>query len=277
MFSVTIKDKGVRDLIKALPKSAGRAAEIALDKTAKDIKQAEIKEMQRVFDRPVRYTLNSLRVTPTRNHNMRASVWFKEPDRMGQHYLVPQVEGGPRKTKGFERALDDKMFIPGKFARMTRAGNVSPGQIRQIMSVLGKAERYAGYQANITARSAKRNKKQRDYVQIFKRHGRLLPGVYQRFSRPGHGIKSGTYQALQRGTGRVAIRDERTGRIVGWKKKKRSFHTAIRARGLRPILLEGHQRKAVKPLLDFYGVANRVYDKEFIRHFNKALDRQLRL
>ena len=264
MFSVTIKDKGVRDLIKALPKSAGRAAEIALDKTAKDIKQAEIKEMQRVFDRPARYTLNSLRVTPTRNHNMRASVWFKEPDRMGQHYLVPQVEGGPRKTKGFERAFDDKMFIPGKFARMTRAGNVSPGQIRQILSVLGRAERYAGYQANITARSRRRNKKPRDYVYIKKRRGRLLPGIHERFV---------TRRGLTKKARRAAMAKD--GSSVY--QRGRSRHRAIRARGLRPVLLEGRQKKPVKPLLDFYGVAHRVFDKEFTRHFNQALDRQLRL
>lgn len=169
--------------MKAIPRQANRAAEVALDNTAKDIKKAEVAEMKRVFDSPTRWTLNSLKMTPTINHNMQAVVWFKDPDRMGQHYLVPQVEGGPRKFKGFEQAFGNRMFVPGQAARMTKAGNVSPGQIRQILSVLGRAERTAGYSANVTKRSSSRNKKQRDYVYISKRHGKLYPGIYQRFAK----------------------------------------------------------------------------------------------
>jgi len=262
MITVKIDSKEVEEMIKALPKTAGRAAEISLDKTARDIKTGMIEEMKHVFDRPVRYTLNSLQITPTYNHNMQASVWFREPDRMGQHYLVPQVEGGPRKTKGFERALDDKMFVPGKFARKTKAGNVSPGQLRQILSVLGRAERYAGYQANITHRSRKRNKRPRDYVWIKHRHGKLWPGVYERFA---------TSRGLTARARRRAMRND--GSKVY--QRGRSRHRAIYARGLRPVLLEGRQEKPVKPLLDFYGVAARIHAHRFERHFWKTFDRLL--
>lgn len=261
MFSVKIDSKAVQDMIKALPKEAGRAAEIALDKTAFDIKAAEVAKMKQVFDSPTRFTLNSLKVTRTRNHNMQASVWFKEPDRMGQHYLVPQVEGGPRKYKGFERGFGDTMFIPGQFARRTKAGNMSPAQIRQIMSVLGKAERTAGYSANLTARSAKRNRKDRDYVYIRRRHGRLLPGIYERF-QTGVGFGYKTKRSLPFG---VYQKGRRRGR----------FASVVRARGLKPIMLVGRQRKPYKPRLPFYEVAQDTFDERFYIHFYRELDKQL--
>ena len=263
MISLTVKDDGVLKTIKALPKTGARAAEIALDKTAFDVKAGVTEEMKHVFDRPVRYTLSSLKVTRTRNHNMMASVWFKEPDRMGQHYLVPQVEGGPRKTKGFERALGGEMYVPGKFARMTTAGNISPGQIRQILSVLGRAEHVAGYTANITARSRKRNKTPRDYVWITRKRGRLYPGVYERF-RTSKGLTSKARRSAMRTDGsRVYQRSSRT------------RHKAIYARGLRPVMLKGKQNKPIKPLLDFYGVSNRIALAQFERHFWRTFDRLL--
>jgi len=258
MLVLSIKDNDhIKDLLKLLPVQAKRALEQALDQTARDIKKAEVEEMKRVFHRPTRFTLNSLKMTATHNHNMEARVWFKDLERMRQHYIVPQVVGGPRKFKGFEHAFGKTMFVPGQKARMTKAGNISPGQILQILSVLGKAERMAGTQRNMTARSAKRNKKQRDYVYLPKGNGRLYPGVYQRFAKGSRGVRSGTYQALQRGRKR--------GRIA----------SAIRARGLRPIMLVGKQKASIKPLLHFYEVANAVSDKQFIKHFNKFLDKQL--
>jgi len=182
MFVLRVDDAAVRTMLDAFPAKAMRAAEQALDATAREIKKEVSGEMRKVFDRPVPYTLNSLQMTPTRNHNMQASVWFKDPDRMREHYLIPQVEGGPRKLKGFERWLGDDEYVPGHGAKMDRYGNISAGQIRQVMSVIGKAQMVAGFSANITDRSKKRNTKQRDYVYLPKgsRGGVLPPGVYQR-------------------------------------------------------------------------------------------------
>jgi hypothetical protein len=132
--------------------------------------------ISRVFQDPAPYTKNSLKVTKTRNHNMQASVWFKEPDRMGDHYLLPQVEGGERKEKGFERALSHTKFIPSDHLPLDRYGNVAPGLIRQILSVLGRAELAQGYQterfqANRTRKIAIRNPKGRDFAWLPKGGG----------------------------------------------------------------------------------------------------------
>lgn len=255
MITVTIDDREVKKLLAALPATASRAAEKAIDQTAKAIKKAIRKELRRVFDRPTPYTLNSLKVTLTKNHNMIASVWFKEPDRMGQHYLVPQVDGGERELKGFERSIGQQQFIPGKAVKLNAYGNISTGQIRQIMSVLGLADR-PGYQANVTTKSAKRNTKQRDYVYLPNRWGKLPPGIYRRTTK---GVAS---TAGQRRKAKVGFGTYETG------KRK----AVVRARGLEPIMLVGRTGASVKPLLDFYGISQRTYDanfkKLFLYHFN---------
>ncbi len=260
---MTIDDKRVRDLMKALPQQANRAVEIALDKTAKDVKAAVLDKMKSAFDRPTPYTLRSLQVTLTQNHNMRSSVWFKDPDRMGQHYLVPQVEGGPRRYKGFELGLGSKMMVPAMGAKILKSGAVSYGQLRQILSVLGGAERTAGFSANITSRSSSRNRKSRDYVRIRKKHRGLYPGVYERY-KTGAGFGAKTRRTFVSGH-KVYQKGRRRGR----------FSSVVQARGLRPVLLEGKQKAPIKPLLPFYAIAQSVHAKKFSKHFDVAFNKLL--
>ncbi len=258
-MKIGVDDKQVQAMLRRLPKQASRAAEQALDFTAVRIADAVRTQMLRGFDQPTQYTLNSLKVTPTKGHNMQASVWFKEPDRMGDHYLVPQVEGGRRKLKGFERALGKDEYIPGVGAKMDGHGNVSSSQIRQILSVLGKAEASAGYDANLTARSAKRNKKSRDYVVIKPgSRGRLAPGVYQRY-QTGVGFGAKTKRALPFG-------EWQRGRTRG------RFSSVVQAKGLKPILLKGHTGRSVRPLLPFYLIAQTEYAARFTPAFYSSFN-----
>lgn len=258
---ITVTPKGlpqVQAMLDSVPKQAQRAAELALDQTARDIRKEVREVMPKVFDRPTRYTLNSLQVSLTQNHVLEASVWFKEPDRMGAHYLVPQVEGTVRTHRGFERALGRTYFYPGKGAELDRYGNVSAGKIRQILSVLGRAERAVGDSANITGRSRRRNSKVRDYVWITRRHGKLPPGVYERYV---------TGQALTRSQ-RRKVADKSRAYQVGQR------GTATRARGLRAIFIEDRQRRT-RPQLPFYDIASRAADKRFEllfwRHFDRLI------
>lgn len=242
----------VAEALAAFPGKAHRACAVALNKTGKLIKEAEVAEMKAVFDTPTRYTLNSLQLTPATKDNLQATVWFKEPDRMGQHYLLPQVDGGQRRLKGFERGVGLGELTPALGAKLNQYGNISPGQIRQILSVLGRAEIAAGYSANITDRSRRRNTRERDYVVIDRRQrGNLPQGVYQRFQTgAGFGAK----------TKRTFLDRSKTyqkGRTRG------RFASVIRARGLRPVLLAGRTGRRVKPLLDFYGVAQGTFKQRF--------------
>lgn len=265
MIKVTIKDKEVKALIASLDKKAMRAAEQALDKTAVAIAKEIQATMKRVFDNPVPYTLNSLKVDKTKNHNMKASVWFKEPERMSQHYLVPQVEGGTRKEKGFERAIDHIKFIPSEYLQLDRYGNVKPQLIRQILSVLGKAEIASGFQANRTKQSATRNQKDRDFVWLPRGAGggKLPPGIYRRV------IRGNQISAKQK---RFLNRQIKSGRMsAGTYQQTKGGSSIARAKGLMPVLIVGRQRAPIKPRLPFYDIARQVYDRDFRRTFDAIL------
>lgn len=254
MIKVTVDDREVKKLLKNMPKTAQRAAEHALDQTAWAIYKELNETIPKVFGNPVPYTRRSLKVTKTKNHNMMASVWFKEPDRMTDHYLVPQVEGSERELKGFERALGRNKFIPSKHLKLDRYGNISLGLTRQILSVLGRAELTSGYQANLTAKSAKRNIKQRDYVFLPRgsRRGALPPGVYQRVADRFQGFNSAKFRRSQGKFGTY-----QRGKTVG------KFSSIIRARGLKPVIIIGRQHAKTTPRLKFYDIAAQVYQAKF--------------
>jgi hypothetical protein len=274
MIKVTVDSRAVKAALAEYPKIASRSLEIAIDKTAMAIKEGEVAEMKRVFSKPTPYTLNSLKVTRTKGHNMKATVWFKEPDRMEDHYLLPSVEGGERKLKGFERAFANNKFVPGEGSAKDTYGNVPNSQIRQILGVLGKAER-AGYQANLTAKSAKRNKKPRDYVWFPRglHGGALPPGIYQRVAT-GAAITTGqrrrvkTFGTFEQGKRRVGV-------FYGKKSRYRIEQNIIRARGLRPILIRAKQHGHYKPLFKFYEVAHRIHSEVFIKHFLADFSRRM--
>lgn len=170
------------------------ALAVALTRTAQDVRAAEYDEMRREFDRPTPYTLRSLYVKGATRANLQAVVWVKD-DRAGSgtpatRYLLPQIEGGPRGLKGFEKALQRAGYmkhgdkaVPGQFARLDRYGNVSYGQLIQIMSQL-RITLTSGHHRNIStdakkaARAVQRAGGQ--YFALPNGRGKLPPGIYQR-------------------------------------------------------------------------------------------------
>lgn len=168
----------------------------ALTQTAKDIKAAEVETMQSVFDRPTRFTLNSLYVKPATKRDLTAEVYFK--DGFGSvpawRYLGPQVEGGARVHKSFERALirsgfmsPEEFAVPGQGATLDASGNISGGTITRILSQLGAAEQTAGFKANQTTKSRARAKKKGVGRYFVLRPGgagaadrNVVPGIYYR-------------------------------------------------------------------------------------------------
>lgn len=175
MISIRVDSSEVRKYLDAYPKAAARALETAIDKTAADIKKGEIDEMRSVFDNPTAYTLNSLKLTRTKGHNMVATVGFKEPPRMTDSYLVPEVEGGERKAKGFERGIGSK-FVPGKGAERDQYNNIKVGQIRKMLRII-KAQ---GNALPATKRKGRTKQRMYVYLPVGSSRGKLLPGIYQR-------------------------------------------------------------------------------------------------
>ncbi|RAI42918.1 hypothetical protein CH341_16930 [Rhodoplanes roseus] len=159
----------------------------ALTKSMQDAREAEQAEMVSVFDRPTRYTLNSIQVVPATKRLLTAEIRFKEFPRPAWKWLGPEVAGGSRKHKAFERALlirglmqVGEFAVPGRGVRLDASGNIPGSTIVQILSQLGALEYKSGYTANMTAKSkARATKKARG--QFFVSGGTTAPrGIYKR-------------------------------------------------------------------------------------------------
>jgi hypothetical protein len=192
-FRVTVE--GV-DSITKLAEQFGRQGKFAMAKaltqTAVAVRDEIKREMPRALDRPTPYTLNSLKLNPARPGQLSASVWVKDEVAGGgtpaTRYLLPQVEGGGRSIKRFEQALQISghmpkgwYVVPGAGANLDRYGNISRGQVVQILSQLrvqlvAGSERRMGYGAKSIA--AQRKAGGRFFV--VPSGQRLAPGIYQR-------------------------------------------------------------------------------------------------
>lgn len=196
----------VRDNIDEMAKEMGMlAAEIpfmaayALTKSAQDIHAAEKKTISEVFDRPTRFTLNSLYVKPATKQDLSAAVLPKEGfgSIPAWRFLGPQIEGGARLKKSHERALEragilnpKEYVVPGAGVKLDSHGNMSGPQITRILSQLGAAEHSSGYRANMTKRSRARNTRRAGGQYFVMRTPGILPGIYQRMNH-GAPLKGG--------------------------------------------------------------------------------------
>lgn len=233
------------EMIRLMP----QATADALNWTIFNVRDAQRNEMASVFDRPTSFTLNRsnlvVRATPQR---LVARTKIRDDQSSGVapvRYLRPQVFGGDRSIKRFERALQARglmpqgwFAMPGPGAKLDTFGNISRGQIMQILSVLGAAEMTSGYSANMTTRSAKRNKKPRDYFASMPANAKGVRGVAGR-------LPYGIYQRLP------------GGKII----------TVLRYRS----------KLQYKPRLDYVGIAQRVALQDFPRLRRKAFERLSRV
>lgn len=177
-------------IARAANKQIPFAIALALTETARRVEKAEIKVMRQRFDRPTRYTLNSLMVQKATKTRQQARVWMRDWSPKGtpaQKYLNPQVYGGERAHKRSERALiaigamkPDEYAVPAAGARIDAYGNMSRGQIVQILSAL-RAFSEQGYSANRTS-SARSQRKRRGSDYFAGDPGGGGRGVWQRVS-----------------------------------------------------------------------------------------------
>jgi len=213
------------------------AVALGLTRTAQIVKSELEAEMAAVFDRPTRWTLNSLRLFPAKRDKLEARVWMKnEADKSvpATRWLSPEIDGGPRQDKRSETRLrrsgvlpSGKYILPGKGAKLDKHGNLTKGNITKVISGL-RAFGDAGYDANATnsRRSLKRGNAQR-YFMI--KRGRTPIGIAERTSR-------------------------------------RTMH----------VLLAFVSRPTYPRRLDFYGVGERVANEHLEAETSKALEEALR-
>lgn len=168
----------------------------AITRTANEVKQDWVRQMQTSLDRPTPYTLRSIRVKRADANTMTAVVDLKDSGRAGEtqpsEYMAVQEKGGDRNLRKFERALvsggnmpRQHKIVPAYGAKLDAYGNISRGQIVQVLVQLGK-NLSAGYQRVISKSDAKRLKaaqrSKRRYVAILKAtpdNGMKQPGIYE--------------------------------------------------------------------------------------------------
>jgi hypothetical protein len=228
------------------------ATMLALNSTAKQAQLDVQARMRQVFDRPTTWVINSLRVKRATKTNLFAEVEFKRgrfDDERGQsHMIEPHIVGGDRKYKAMEVRLyragllpAGYQAVPGQAAKLDAAGNMSRGQISQLLNVLGTYQE-SGYNKaddRTRARLAAGNAKKGVYGFVYwvnpvtgaGRQKHLMPGVYQRVNM--------------------------------------GFATA-----LKPVLI--FVRKArYKPRLHFAAIVNTAAARDFAPHFDAALNKAM--
>ena len=173
------------------------AVATALTRTAGLVRDDVRRQMSSIFDRPTTYTLNSLFVRPATAQRLQADVWFKDDSATSRQgipatkYLLPHVDGGDRRAKRYERALQMAghlpagwLTVPGQFAKLDAHGNVSHGQIIQILSQL-RITLTAGHARNMSFDARKQIAAQRRaggryiVIPVGNKQG-TTPGVYLR-------------------------------------------------------------------------------------------------
>ena len=166
------------------------AQAVALTKTAKYVQSSLRADMERVFDRPTRWTLNSLYIRPATKDRLVSTIAFKDFAPKGTaagKYLKPQVYGGGRGHKRFEKWLTGRGImdaseycVPGPGARLDGNGNWSGGQITAILSQLQVSPDASQWE---TKHSRKKAGRKRARVFVPKHGSRLRRGIWMRDGR----------------------------------------------------------------------------------------------
>lgn len=236
----------VRKAMAELPKKAQYAAVKAMNTSMEWAQTSVRKEMRQVFDRPTQWVLNSLRVKYAKPSTMAAELAFKDINSVtnARTMVMPHVDGGQRHFKAMEARLmgigllpAGYNAVPGAAAKLDGNGNMSRGQISQLLNVLGTYTESGFNKANINTvkRLAKGNIKKNVYGFTYwvnpvggTKAKHLQPGVYQRVA------------------------------------------TAFGS-SLKPILIFVKQAK-YKQRLDFYGITRKEIDKRFAGEFDRAFE-----
>ena len=222
------------------------AVSLAINKAAAKVRQKEELNLKFALDRPTPFTLRS--VLLTRPANKRGPFERDEAAKGTPpvKYLRPLVRGGGRRKKRFERALEaagilgrNEYTVPGKGARLNQYGNMSAGQIVQVLSAL-KAFNESGFLANRSSRpGARKNARTKGY--FVARRGRLTSRGNERWTSR---LPEGIWENYGRGK-------------------------------VRPILLFVRPPRYT-PILKFREVAEQAWRQEFAGEFRSAMRTALR-
>lgn len=188
-------------------KAINTALARAVQRTGFEARDAAVKAMPQYLDRPIPYTLNSLRVAFDRK-TITATVLPKDSHKRAENFVGRQIVGGKRAQKAFESLLSQSgilppgwLAMPGDGADIDAFGNMNPGQIAQILSWFESFRSSSARRQNSTdrtrakARATTQTKTGYEYFVVRidqpKANGSrqtLVPGIYKRAFIPGRPI-----------------------------------------------------------------------------------------
>lgn len=224
------------------------ATMLAINNMAEKVVVAEEREIKDVFDKPNLFTQNAVARTFANKQNLTARIFIKDFAGKGTpatKYLASQIEGGARRLKRFEIALQSVgalpsgfRAVPGDAAKLDTYGNMDRGQIVQILSFF-KAFPEAGYKANMSD-------KKRAALGRFKKRTSTL-GFSYFVGRPGDRLPLGVWQRFNNVYGSPIV----------------------------PVIIFVRHANYQK-LFDFNYVAQNVIDREFIGEMERATEMAVR-
>lgn len=248
MLEINIDTRAILAALDAAPGQLRYATSQAINKTAWDVRDALKKEMPVAFNQdgkpPTPFTVNSLKVLTSKTSDLTVDINFK--GKPSDHYLRPEVFGGNRPMKMFEKRIGSYL-IPGKEAPLDRYGNVTGGQIMRMLSVLGMAR----MGQNQTVASGKRKMRTLAGVKEFV----VIDGnVYERVPEKGKAISAKARKGLKPGV-----------------YQKGADGSAVKASGLKLWFFKAKKAPTYQPRFKFNEVSKRVIDERLATNIKKAI------
>lgn len=243
------------DIIKHhIPKMTAKT----LTATAKGFKAFIEGKLPSIFDRPTRWTLNSVYYLSASPKDLNAYVWFKDETAVSKgtpasKYLWPEVHGGPRRLKRYEVALQrfgvlpsGYYTVPGKGVKLDGYGNIPSGTITEMLTGVGALVGMSDTVFyGVLGGYKKRKRTTANYFIVRKPTGGLVPGIWERYAEKGSGIR-GMKAPVTRQKG----------------ERKGKFYSVIQARGVRPILIFVKAAPQYQVRLPFYIWAEEYVNRE---------------
>lgn len=222
------------------------AASTALTRTAKIAATKDLPDaMRAVFDRPTRYTLNSLFVKPSTKDTLSARVSVKDltysSGTVAEDYILPSVLGGGRKEKRFEKALRYSGILPmgwraitGSGAPLDAFGNLRLGEMQRILSAV--KSNVDKWQNKSNSKRSQKNAKNAPYFAVAASRGSFSGGEYREVQSS---MQPGIYKRMG-------------------------------GRKIMPVLIFTSKQPQYRARLDFEGIVLKAANTHFKTEFNRA-------
>jgi hypothetical protein len=209
-IGVQINHKHITDKLSGYAKTQIRfLVSNTLNGVAFDLKNHIQKTLPVSFERPTKFTLNSLAVEKSKKETLKAEVFFKdsqaEQGKAQREFIRPGALGSPsRSQKRSEYLLTKKGVLPAGWVtypgtymmgKLDAYGNVPGSYYKQVINILQLKKMETAQAKKISAASQKRSAKMGVDVEFFAvqpgnntlgaggRH--LYPGIYRRAGRRG--------------------------------------------------------------------------------------------